>query len=95
MDRIGAFVNSGTGFALKSTGPGHNATTVLPFNIINFDASSFTYTLEAMNYQASPLVSTTNIDCSYILSLSPLIFTWVVEHACKQALVKSEKYSIR
>jgi hypothetical protein len=59
MERIGTFVKAGAGlpmpgFALRSTGPGHNATMVLPFDIINFDASSFTYTLEAVDYQASP-----------------------------------------
>ena len=55
MERIGVFDLYGPlqapGFALRSTSPGHNATIILPFNIVDFDAPSFTYTLQAMNYQ--------------------------------------------
>jgi hypothetical protein len=92
VKRVGVYADYGVlpnpGFALRSAGAGHNATTVLPFNIIDFDAPSFTYTLEAVAYQASPLVYTTNAECSYVYSLKPLVFTWVVMHAYKQALLK-------
>ena len=42
--------------ALKAAYKRTNVTTVLPFEIVDFNTRSFTYTLLAPDYEASPLL---------------------------------------